>query len=245
MPCPQPARQVRLFPGADGSLILGAYAPDMPGLPPLSPTYVRQERKALVASALKAGPEAPTLCEGWDVKDLVCHLLVRETSLVAAAGIAVPAFAGLTDKEMKRLKKLPFEKLVGRLRSHRLTFFALPPVDAAFNTLEYFVHHEDIRRAQPAWRRRALSADADDVLWKALRAQGPALVRSTGVPVVVRRTDTDETTTLLPGRDPVELSGPVSELVMYLHGRDQVRDVSFAGPDEKVARVRRSSLGSF
>jgi uncharacterized protein (TIGR03085 family) len=217
----------------------------MISLPPLSSSYVRQERKALVASALRAGPDAPTLCEGWDVKDLICHLLVRESSLLAATGIAVPAFAGLTDKEMKRLKRQPFERLVERLRAHRLTFFALPPVDAAFNTLEYFVHHEDIRRAQPGWRRRTLSSEADDVLWKALRSQGAALVRSTGVPVVVRRTDTDETATLLPGRSAVTLSGPVSEIVMYLHGRDEVRDISFAGPDDKVAQLRRSSLGSF
>jgi hypothetical protein len=62
---------------------------------------------------------------------------------------------------------------------------------------------------------------------------------------VVRRTDTEERATLLPGRSPVELSGPVSEVVMYLHGRDEVRDIAFAGPDQKVAKVRRSSLGSF
>jgi uncharacterized protein (TIGR03085 family) len=221
----------------------------MVSLPSFDSSYVRAERKALVASALRAGPDAPTLCEGWDVKDLVCHLLVRETSLVAAAGIAVPAFAGLTDKEMKRLKRQPFERLVERLRSHRLTFFALPPVDAAFNTLEYFVHHEDIRRAAPGWRRRHLSQESADVLWKALRSQGPALVRSAGVPVMVRRTDRqdgeDESTTLVPGRAPVELSGPVSEVVMYLHGRDEVREIAFAGPDEKVAKLRRSSLGSF
>lgn len=217
----------------------------MPALPPLSASYVRKERQALCASALRAGADAPTLCEGWDVKDLVCHLLLRENSLVAAAGIAVPALAGLTDKEMERLGRKPFDKLVSQLRTHRLTFFALPPLDAAFNTLEYFVHHEDIRRAQPGWRRRSLTADDADVLWKALRAQGPALVRSAGVPVVVRRTDTDETSTLLPGRSPVVLSGPVSEVVIYLHGRDQVRDLSFDGPAEKVAKVRRSDLGSF
>jgi uncharacterized protein (TIGR03085 family) len=217
----------------------------MPALPPLSASYVRKERRALCASAVRAGPDAPTLCEGWDVKDLVCHLLLRENSLVAAAGIAVPAFAGLTDKEMRRLAKKPFAELVSQLRSHRLTFFALPPVDAAFNTLEYFVHHEDIRRAQPGWRRRSLPADDVDVLWKALRAQGAALVRSAGVPVVVRRTDTGETSTLLPGRAPVVVSGPVSEVVMYLHGRDQVRDLAFDGPADKVAKVRRSDLGSF
>jgi hypothetical protein len=61
----------------------------------------------------------------------------------------------------------------------------------------------------------------------------------------VRRSDTDEKATLLPGRGPAELSGPVSEVVMYLHGRDAVRDIAFAGPEEKVAKLRRSSLGSF
>ena len=91
----------------------------------------------------------------------------------------------------------------------------------------------------------AIEPRAADVLWKALRSQGPALVRSAGVPIVVRRTDTEDTTVLVPGRNPVELSGPVSEVVMYLHGRDEVREIAFAGPAERVAKLRRSSLGSF
>jgi hypothetical protein len=82
------------------------------------------------------------------------------------------------------------------------------------------------------------------MLWKALRAQARAVVRST-VPLVVRRTDTDESTTLVPGREPVEVSGPVGEVVLYLYGRNEVRDVAFAGPEEKVAKVRRADLGTF
>jgi uncharacterized protein (TIGR03085 family) len=217
----------------------------MPGLPPLRAEYVRVERQALCETARGVGPTAPTLCEGWDVKDLVCHLLVRERSVLGALGIALSPLSGLTEKEMARLRKQPFERLVERFRTPRLSFAALPPADAAFNTLELFVHHEDIRRAQSGWRRRTLPRDAPDVLWKALAAQGPALVRSAGVPVVVRRTDTDATTRLRPGRDPVEISGPVSELVMYLHGRDQVREIRFAGPEDKIAQVRRAGLGSF
>jgi uncharacterized protein (TIGR03085 family) len=212
-------------------------------LPPLRATYARQERKALADTALAVGAEAPTLCDGWDTKDLVCHLLVRESSPVGAPGIAVSALSGLTDKEMARLRKQPFDDLVARLRHHRLTFFALPPVDAIVNTLEFFVHHEDIRRAQPGWRRRSLSAASLDTLWQALKAQGAALTRPAGVPVVVRRTDTGETATLMPGRGAVELSGPVTEIVFYLFGRDQVRDLAFAGPEEKVAKVRRASFG--
>ena len=46
----------------------------MISLPPLSSSYVREERKALVASALRAGPDAPTLCEGWTARDLAAHV---------------------------------------------------------------------------------------------------------------------------------------------------------------------------
>ena len=215
----------------------------MVGLPPLRATYTRRERRALAETALRVGPDAPTLCGDWDTKDLVCHLLVRESSLVGAPGIAVSALSGLTDKEMARLKKQPFEKLVDRLRTNKLTFFALPPVDAMVNTLEFFVHHEDIRRARPGWRRRSLSEASLDTLWQALKSGGAPLVRPAGVPVVVRRTDTGETATLMPGRNPVELSGPVTEIVFYLFGRDQVRDLTFAGPEDKVAKLRRADFG--
>jgi uncharacterized protein (TIGR03085 family) len=217
----------------------------MAGLPPVRPTYARKERQAFCETARSVGPKAPTLCEGWDVKDLVCHLLVRERSVLSAAGIAIPALSGLTDREMARLKRQPFERLVERLRSNRRSVYSLPPVDAAFNTFEFFVHHEDIRRAQPGWRRRNLPEEFVDTLWQALKAQGTALVRSSGVPVVARRSDTDQTTTLMPGKNPVEISGAVTEIVFYLHGRDEVREVGFDGPEEKVAKLRRSSLGTF
>ena len=222
------------MPGHDGGMV---------GLPPLRATYTRRERRALAETALRVGPDAPTLCGEWDTKDLVCHLLVRESSLLGAPGIAVSALSGLTDKEMARLKKQPFEKLVDRLRTNKLTFFALPPVDAMVNTLEFFVHHEDIRRARPGWRRRSLSEASLDTLWQALKSGGAPLVRPAGVPVVVRRTDTGETATLMPGRNPVELSGPVTEIVFYLFGRDQVRDLTFTGPEDKVAKVRRADFG--
>ena len=91
----------------------------MVGLPPLRATFARRERRALAETALRVGPDAPTLCGDWDTKDLVCHLLVRESSLVGAPGIAVSALSGLTDKEMARLKKQPFEKLVDRLRTQQ------------------------------------------------------------------------------------------------------------------------------
>lgn len=51
-------------------------------------TAARRERRALVATFREVGPQAPTLCEGWNTTDLAAHLVVRERRLDATAGIA-------------------------------------------------------------------------------------------------------------------------------------------------------------
>lgn len=206
-------------------------------------SFARRERTALCNLALAVGEHAPTLSGDWDVKELVCHLLVRETSPIGAPGIVVPALSKLTDLEMKRLHRQDFGTLVERLRSPGLTPYAVPQIDALANTLEFFVHHEDIRRAGRHWRRRSLSVADQDALWGSLTYVGRGLVREAKVPVVIRRTDTGETITLRRGKHPVELAGPPSEVVMYLFGRDQTRNLMFAGPEESVARLRRAGLG--
>ena len=43
--------------------------------------------------------------------------------------------------------------MVETLRKPPLTPYSLPVVERFTQTLEYFVHHEDIRRAQPGWHR--------------------------------------------------------------------------------------------
>jgi uncharacterized protein (TIGR03085 family) len=206
-------------------------------------SFARRERRALCDLALAVGEDAPTLSGDWDVKDLVCHLLVRETSAIGAPGIVVAALSKLTDREMRRLRRQEFDALVERLRSPGLTPYAVPRIEALANTLEFFVHHEDIRRAQPEWRRRSLDAADQDALWGSIGFVGRGLVRGAGVPVAIRRTDTGKTTTLRRGEHPVEVAGPVSEIVLFLFGRDQTRDLAFEGPEERVAQLRRSSRG--
>src|SRR5258706_5048708 len=49
--------------------------------------YARAERHALADTLLAAGPDAPTLCEGWATRDLAAHLVLRERRPDAAAGI--------------------------------------------------------------------------------------------------------------------------------------------------------------
>lgn len=208
-----------------------------------TPSLARRERRELCNLALTLGEDAPTLCGDWDAKDLVVHLLVRESSPLGAAGIAVPALARLTDREMERVGRRDFAVLVERLRRPGLTPYALPPVERLFNTLEYFVHHEDLRRAQPGWEPRTLTGEDETRIWRAITVAGKGLVRPAGVPVTICRSDTGDTSSLRGGADPVVVTGLPSELAFGLFGRDQVRGLEFAGPADRIARLRRADLG--
>jgi uncharacterized protein (TIGR03085 family) len=205
-------------------------------------SLARRERLALCDLALALGPEAPTCSGDWTARDLVAHLLVRERSLLGAPGIVVPALSRLTDQAMARVSRRPFPDLVERLRSPGVTPYALPGVEQVLNTLEYFVHHEDLRRARPCWEPRELADRDEDLLWKAAKVAGVGLVRSAGVPVRIARSDADATATLRGGSDPVGVTGRPSELVMFLYGRP-TSGLELHGPDDKVARLRRADLG--
>ena len=203
----------------------------------------RRERHELCDLALTVGEDAPTLCGDWTVKDLVAHLLVRENRPWAAAGIVVPQLSGLTEKSMERMARQDFGVLVEKLRDPGLTMYRLPPAEVAFNTLEYFVHHEDIRRASSGWKPRDLDPDDVDLIWKLGRGSGRLMARRIGRPFRIRRSDTGAEATLSSGDDAVVVSGPPGEVVLFLFGRDQVRDLDFEGPPEGVARVRDADLG--
>jgi hypothetical protein len=80
-------------------------------------SFARKERLALTDTALRVGPDAATLCDPWDVRALVCHLLVRERRPIAAAGIAIGPLSGLTERAMASLGEEDFGVLVERFRS--------------------------------------------------------------------------------------------------------------------------------
>ncbi|MDO9455091.1 TIGR03085 family metal-binding protein [Nocardioides sp.] len=209
----------------------------------MSPTLARRERRDLCDLALDLGPDVPTLCGGWDARQLLAHLYVREHRPLGGLGIAVPPLSRLTDQAMERAGREEFARLVGKVRTPGLTPFALRPVEVLANTLEYVVHHEDLRRAQAGWTPRVLDPDDLDAVWRSIRLAGRMLVRPAGVPVSIRRTDTDAVATLRGGEPSVVVSGPVVELVMFLYGRDRVTGLTFEGRDELVDRVRAADLG--
>lgn len=211
-------------------------------------SLARTEREGLCNVALERGPDAPTLCGGWAVRDLVVHLLVRERDLLGAPGILLPPLAGVTRARSRRLAEQDFAVLVERVRNGPPPWspFALPSLDRAANTLEHLVHHEDVRRAEPGWEPRALSEPAREAVFGQLRLAARALMRPTGVPVEARWESSTgvRRTTLRSGEDPVVLSGDPVEVALFCYGRDQTRGVELTGPEDRVQRLRDAGPGS-
>ncbi len=202
------------------------------------------ERTALCDTALQVGEDQPTLCDGWDVKDLVVHLLVREGS-PAAAGIVLSPLAGLTDAVSRRVGRRDFAVLVEKLRSGppRLSPYAVPQLDSVLNTLEFFVHHEDIRRAQPAWSARDLGDEAEKLLWTMIRTGGKGLTRGTPVGVTIENATTGSRAVLNGGSPSVVVRGLPSEVTLFVFGRKPQADVELLGDEADVARLSDTSLG--
>ena len=204
-------------------------------------SFARAERIALCDTAVSLGPAAPTLCEGWQVKDLLVHLLIRERRPWAAPGIFLPPLAPVLRKAEAAYAAQPLEALAARLRDPKGTAFSIGPIEKAVNTVEFFVHHEDLRRAQPGWEPRTLPAAAERDLWRTLKLLGKGLVRSAETPVVV--SNGTDTATLRAGDEPVTITGPVGELLLFCFGRHQVRDLVFDGPAERITQLENASLG--
>ncbi len=204
-----------------------------------SDRYSRSERAALCNLLTEVGPDASTLCEGWTTRDLAAHLVVRESRPDAGIGLVVPAFASWTQKVQDRVASKSWPDLVSAVRHGppRWSPAAIPAADDAMNTIEYFVHHEDVRRAQPEWGVRSLDAGVTADLWSRIPTFGKLLTRSSPVGIVVSPTDgpaagTD--TRLCDGRSSVRLQGPVGELVLALFGRT-TRGVDMMGSEEDLA----------
>jgi uncharacterized protein (TIGR03085 family) len=203
-----------------------------------------RERSALTDLAEELGPDAPTVCEGWDVRDLVAHLVLRESSPLAL-GTVVRPLSGPMERERVRRSRGDFAALVQRLRSGppRLSPFGLPGLDKLLNSTEFFIHHEDLRRAQPGWQPRPLSNDVEDALWRTVKGPGRFALRRVPVGVVAERAGTGDRLTLKGGSPAAVVRGEPAEVLLYLTGRREHARVEMLGPDEAQSALASAKLG--
>lgn len=207
------------------------------------PRYARSEREALADLMLSVGPEAPTLNEGWTVRDLVAHLLVRERRPDAAGGILLPPLRQYGERVRARYAARPFAELVAQLRRPPLwSPVSNPLVDELLNSLEFFVHHEDVRRAGSGWRPRDLPAGLHALLWRRATVLGRLALRRFPADLLVQAPGYGELSTGR-GGPRVRLVAAPGELALFLTGRQRVARVQVDGPAELVERLRTARLG--
>ena len=205
-------------------------------------SYSRDERLALCALLDKTGPDAPTLCEGWTTGDLAAHLVLREHRPDAAAGVTGGPLAGYTARVQQRIRaRTPFPELVRMIRSGppRLSVMALPGVDERANAVEFFVHHEDVRRGAPGWEPRELSSGESDMLWDRLRL-ARFMLRRAPVGVELARDDADGPAYRITARNAtpaVTVVGSPAELTMWVMGRTGAARVRFDGTEAAVSKL--------
>jgi uncharacterized protein (TIGR03085 family) len=119
--------------------------------------------------------------------------------------------------------------------------FALPGLDRMLNTTEYFVHHEDVRRAQPGWAPRELPGHVQDGLWQAVKGRAKLSFRGTTFGVTLARPDGD-TTVATAGEPVAVLTGEPAELLLYLFGRQDHALVDISGTSEARDQLAATAL---
>ncbi|WP_229075743.1 TIGR03085 family metal-binding protein [Actinoplanes sp. DH11] len=204
--------------------------------------YARQERALLSDLLLSEGPDAPTLCEGWTTRDLAAHLVVRERRPDASAGIVIPPLAGYAERVRLARAALPYERLVGQVRNPPgwgpLTN---PLVDPLANTLEFFIHHEDVRRGRPGWEPRPLTPAFEAHLWRTVKLLSRASLRRVGITAEIAPDGLEPVRT---ATDPqVRIAGPAGELAVFFFGRQRATRVTVEGDPGIVERLRTVRLG--
>lgn len=210
-------------------------------------SYARDERAALCALLDKTGPDAPTLCDGWRTQELAAHLVLRERRPDAAAGVLGGPLAGHTRKVQQSLiGRAPYPRLVELIRTGppRLSVFGIPGVDEQANLVEYFTHHEDVRRAVDDWEPRELEPAMVTALWQRLR-MAKLLLRRAPVGVELVRDDLpaapgggQPVRMTVKARTPVvTVTGHPGELTLWALGRVSAARVRLDGAQADVARL--------
>lgn len=207
-------------------------------------SYSRDERHALCTLLDEKGPGAPTLCEGWTSRDLAAHLVLREHRPDAGVGILGGPLARYTKHVQHGLtQRVPYTRLVETVRHGppRLSLFGIPGVDDRANLVEYFVHHEDVRRGADGWQPREIDPGLAEQLWERL-GMARFILRRAPVGIELARSDVDgadgadrrHRVTVKNGTPVVTVVGHPGELVLWALGRTGAAQVRLEGAENSV-----------
>lgn len=204
---------------------------------------VRQERLQLVADLAPLDPDRfrePSLCPGWDVHDVLAHLvdtaLTTRRAFVVGLALARFDFDRQNARGVARRKGSTPGATLESMRAVvdlRLT----PPAPLATRLVEAIVHGEDIRRPLGILPRYPSEAVAHALRHQLRTSTAVGGAREHVAGLRLSATDADVTHGES-GHD--EVSGPALELLLLVSGRGDAT-TAVDGPGRELLRTRTTA----
>lgn len=207
--------------------------------------FAQTERDQLCDEFLVVGPDAPTLCEGWTTSHLATHLVVRDGRPDLIVGPMLPIVGSYAKNAVRAIRKQPWPDLVEAVRTGPPIYSptALGPIDELVNLIEFFIHHEDVRRAAPQWEPRELPRAEEQAIWTALTRASRLMFRRSRVGVeLISPYGRNRARPVTPQGD-VALDGLPSELVLAAYGRRAHARIEEVGSNDAISALWASKLG--
>jgi uncharacterized protein (TIGR03085 family) len=209
------------------------------------PSFDAIERNELCDLMHELGPESPTLLDSWTTRDLAAHLVIREHDFRAAPGLVIPgAWGRFAERRRHALARSDYIDLLATIQSGPPRgFFRIGWVRRGPNLNEFFVHHEDVRRAN-GLAPRPNTAALDLALWRNVGAAPWLLARRLrGAGLELEWVGTTHVLRARRGVPTARIAGLPGELLLYLFGRRGAADVEVSGPEAAVDAVERTQFG--
>lgn len=227
------------------------------------PFSQRDELVAMLTALTPAQWAAQTLCDGWNAKDLVAHLIVRERNPLAAIGLIFPPFKPIHDRAMDRLATRSPKELLRALRAGPPWWARIGQIDLA----EDWIHTQDIIRghANEADPTNELTPDSGDehpflvvALGRACDRFAPFVLRQVPGPFRLMLTDQHlwlRTWLVRPQNQTairaananiapdVTVTGSIGEVLLYLTGRGPHARVTLTGDPTLIHALDRNLSG--
>jgi uncharacterized protein (TIGR03085 family) len=209
------------------------------------PFFDAAERVRLSDLLDELGPDAPTLLPPWTTRDIAAHLVLREYDSLAGPGLVLPgAWSRFAERRQGALARRDFARLVATFRSGPPPgFFRIGWVRRLASLNEFYIHHEDVRRANgrgPRTGERAL----DEALWRNVSRGAWYLARRLrGAGLELQWAGTARAVRARRGEPAARIAGPPGELLLYLFGRQDAAQVEVSGPAAAVEAVRHARFG--
>lgn len=203
------------------------------------------ERAQLCDLLDEIGPHAPTLLDPWTTHDLAAHLVLREHDVFAAPGLLVPgAWSRFAERRRLEWKETAFTDLVATIRSGPPPgFFRIGWVRRFPNLNEFFVHHEDVRRANGCDPRTNPPAEDGALFRNVARMPWFLSRRLRGAGLDLVWAGTDQVIRARRGRPTAHVRGLPGELLLFLFGRRDAADVEITGSPAAIEALQRTPFG--